>query len=323
MKTMEHIILEINTQKFIDKLAAKGGTPLYKLPIPEARKVFDAIQAESAIKIDADIEDLKIPGGPIGEISIRIVRPKNSKGKQLPVSMFFHGGGWICGNKETHDRLVRELANGGQTAIVIVNFTNSPEAKFPVPIEQAYAATKYIKEQGSNHNLNTSRLAVMGDSVGGNMATVVAMLAKERKGPKIDYQLLLYPVTDANFENGSYQQFAEGPWLTKEAMKWFWNAYEPNVSNRKDPHVTPLNATIEQLKGMPPALVITDENDVLRDEGEAYAHKLMQAGVEVAAVRFLGTHHDFMLLNAIAKTPATRTAIELVCLKLRNLFNNS
>lgn len=318
--------LETNTEQFIQALAAKGGPPIYKLSVEEARKVLDGAQSGQVKKLPAQIEDRTLPvrtpgetslrddqtiaAGPAGNIGVRIVRPKDGDGP-LPVIMYFHGGGWILGNENTHDRLIREIANGTKAAIVFVKYTPSPEAKYPTAIEQAYAATKYIAEHGKNLNLDSSRLAVVGDSVGGNMAAVVALLAKERGGPKIDYQVLFYPVTDANFDTSSYREFANGPWLTKPAMEWFWNAYAPDVATRKKPTASPLQASIGQLKGLPPALVITDENDVLRDEGEAYAHKLSQAGVSVTAVRYLGTIHDFVMLDAVTDTPAARSAIAL------------
>lgn len=231
-------ILEKHTQAFIDHLKSMGGPPIYKLPIAQARKVLDDLQAQPVEKLPVRIEDLMIPCGPDGKVSIRIVRSNNSNG-YLPAVMYFHGGGWILGNKETHDRLIREIAHGSNAAVVFVNFTPSPEAHYPKAIEEAYAATKYIAEHGKTMHLETSRLVVMGDSVGGNMAIAVTLLAKERKGPKIHYQILFYPVTDANFNNGSYKEFADGPWLTKAAMEWFWNAYEPNVANRKKPTVCP------------------------------------------------------------------------------------
>ncbi len=309
--------LEPKTRKYIEGLVAKGGKPLYQLPIEEARKVLDSLQSNGD-KPPVDSEDKTITT-PKGDISIRIIRPEGSQ-STLPVIMFFHGGGWILGNKETHDRLVRDLAIGANAAVVFVNFTPSPEAKFPVAIEQAYAATAYLASHGENFNLDSSKIAVVGDSVGGNMATVVTILAKERGGPKISQQVLFYPVTDANFNTPSYKQFAEGPWLTKPAMEWFWNAYESNPEARKNYLISPLQASLEQLKGLPPALVITDENDVLRDEGEAFAHKLIEAGVKVTAVRYLGTYHDFVLLNALADTPAAKSAIALACATLKGAF---
>ena len=310
--------LDPRIRKFIEDLDAKGGEPIYKLSPADARKVLESIQAQPVRKIDAKIEDMIIPVGPTKEIPIRIVRPANYAGGALPVVMYFHGGGWILGSKNTHDRLIREIANGANVALVFVSYTPSPEAKYPVPIEQAYAATKYIAEYGKKLNLDTSRLAVAGDSVGGNMATVVTMLAKQRGGPRIAYQVLFYPVTDANFETLSYREFAKGPWLTKAAMQWFWDAYAPDLASRKNPTASPLQASLDELNGLPPALIIIDENDVLRDEGEAYADKLMQSGVNVTAVRYLGAIHDFVMLNPISDTPSARGAIQQANMHLRN-----
>ncbi len=321
MKATDTLALDPIVAKFVDKLESAGGPPIYKLPIPEARALFDKLQD---IKVDlphAQIEEKKLPVGPKGETSVTIVRPEKSKGA-LPVIMYFHGGGWVLCNAKTHDRLIRELANGAGACVVFVNYSLSPEARYPVAIEEAYAATKYIQDHAKEFNIDPKRISVAGDSVGGNMAAVVALLAKERKGPKIHFQLLFYPVTDANFENGSYKKFANGPFLTKAAMEWFWNAYEPDVAKRKLHTISPLQATIDQLKGLPQALIITDENDVLRDEGEEYAHKLIQAEVPVTCVRFLGTHHDFVMLNPIANSHPTRSAINFALGQLRHAFEH-
>lgn len=315
-------LLEPATRAFLEKVNKQGGTPIYQLSPKDARKVLSDLQAAQVAKLPADIDDLDIPVGPERRVSVRIIRPKGNK-EILPVVMYFHGGGWVLGDKGTHDRLIREIANGANAAVVFVNFTPSPEAKYPTPIEEAYAATKYISENGKKLNLDSSRLAVAGDSVGGNMAAAVLLLAKERGGPKIDYQVLFYPVTDANFDTQSYQQYATGIWLTREAMKWFWNNYLPDEKARKQPTASPLQASLDQLRGQPPALVITDENDVLRDEGEAYAHKLIQAGVNVTAVRYMGTIHDFVMLNALAGTPATCSAIGLANENLKVAFAKS
>ncbi len=312
--------IEPTTRAFLDSLNSKGGPQLYELSVEDARGVLSSIQAIDVKKLPADIEDRSIPGGPKGQISIRIVRPKGNK-EILPVVMYFHGGGWVLGDKDVFDRLVREIANGAGAAVVFVNFTRSPEARYPIAIEEAYAATKYIAENGKALNLDPSRLAVAGDSVGGNMAAAVTLLAKERGGPKIIFQVLFYPVTDANFDTPSYQQFATGHFLTREAMKWFWNNYLPDEEARKQPTASPLHASIEQLKGLPPALVINGEFDVLRDEGEAYAHKLIEAGVRVTEVRYSGTIHDFVMLNPIAETPATRAAIAQANEMLRKAFS--
>ncbi len=270
--------------------------------------------------LPADIEDLNISGGPNGNVSIRIVRPKGID-DILPVVMYFHGGGWVLGDKNTHDRLIREITNGSNAAVVFVNYTPSPEAKYPVAIEEAYAATKYIAENGNKHNLDPSRLVAAGDSVGGNMAAVVAMMAKDRGGPDIIFQLLFYPVTDVNFDTASYQEFATDHWLSIDAMKWYWDNYLPDKEKRKEPTASPLQASLNQLKDLPPAMVINGEFDILRDEGQAYAHKLIEAGVRVAAVRYLGTIHDFVMLNPITETPATRAAIKQANEMLRNVFN--
>jgi acetyl esterase len=308
-------VLEPKTQAFVDALSAQGGKPIYELSYGEARKALEDAQAGKVMTLPADVEDKVLPVGPTGEVSVRIYRPKGAKGP-LPVVMYFHGGGWVLGGKHTHDRLLRDLVNGTHAAFVFVNYTPSPEAQFPVPIEQGYAATRYIAEHGKDFDLDTSRLAVAGDSVGGNMVAVVTQLAKERKGPVIRYQVLFYPVTDSSLSQESYEEFANGPWLTRAAMEWFWDAYAPNREDRRKTTAAPLSATPKQLEGLPPALVIVDENDVLRDEGEAYARTLMQAGVDVTAVRFLATHHDFVMLNALADTPASKAAIRLASEKL-------
>jgi acetyl esterase len=300
--------LEPVTQRFIDDLMAAGGPPVYTLSPAAARALLVRQQSVPVAKPDAHIEDVTFPVGPKGAVRARIVRPKDSKGL-VPVIMHFHGGGWVLGDVNTHDRLIREIAVGARVAVVFVDYDRAPEVQFPVPLEEAYAATKYVAENGSTLNVDSSRLAVVGDSAGGNIATAVTLLSKERRGPKISFQLLFYPVTGANFESGSYTQFQDGPWLTKAAMEWFWNAYLPDKAARRAIFAAPLTATPDQLEGLPNALVITAENDVLRDEGEAYARKLWEAGVRVTCTRYIGAVHDFVMLDAIADSPAARSAI--------------
>src|SRR5215208_67336 len=304
--------LEQNARAFLNNLQQKGGPPIYTMSPDNARAVLSGLQASYPVaKIPSDIENHTIPDGPDGkDISITIVRPANSSNETLPVVMFIHGGGWVLGGFDTHERLVRELANKANVAIAFVNYTPAPDAKYPIQIEEAYATTKWVAENGKSINVDASRLAIAGDSVGGNMAAAVTLLAKERGGPKVAFQALFYPVTAANFDTQSYNTLQEGYWLTREGMKWFWDNYAPNNATRKEPTCSPLQASIDQLRGLPPTLVITEEFDVLRDEGEAYAHKLMQAGVPVTATRYLGTIHDFMMLNAISDTPAVRGAID-------------
>ena len=321
MGTYDYTGVEQNTRAFLESLQQNPGPPLYKLSPKQARDVLSGLQAGPVKKLPADIDNRTIPGGPTGEISIQIVRPPGSSNETLPVVMHFHGGGWVLGGIDTHDRLVRELTNGTHAAIVFVNYTPSPEAKYPVALEQAYAATKWVADNGQTINVDSSHLAVIGDSVGGNMAAAIVLLAKERGGPKINYQVLFYPVTDSNFDTPSYRAYQDGYFLTREAMKWFWDNYTSNQTNRKEPTVSPLQASIEQLKGLPPALVINGEFDVLRDEGEAYAHKLMEAGVLVTAVRYHGTIHDFVMLNPLSDTPAARGAIEQASHKLKKILS--
>ena len=242
--------VEPNTRSFLKSLQQNPGPPIYTLSPDKARAVLSGLQASNAVqKLPAEIENRTIPGGPNAkEISITIVRPQSNSNETLPVVMYFHGGGWVLGGFDTHERLVRELANKANVVVIFVNYTPSPEAKYPVPLEEAYAATKWVAQNGKTVNVNASRLAVAGDSVGGNMAAAVALLAKERGGPPIRFQLLFYPVTDANFETSSYIKYQEGYWLSREAMKWFWDNYVSNQTNIKEPTVSPLQASIDHLK---------------------------------------------------------------------------
>jgi acetyl esterase len=317
LDTFNHTGLEKNTKAFLDGLQQKGGPPT--LSPEKARAVLSELQASIPVKkLPAIIENRTIPGGPGGKgVSITIVRPANSNSQTLPVAMYFHGGGWVGGGFDTHERLVRELANKANVVIVFVNYTRSPEVRYPVALEQAYAATKWVAENGRTINVNSSHLAVVGDSVGGNMAAAVTLLAKERGGPPIRFQVLFYPVTDANFDTPSYITYQNGYFVTREEMKMFWSHYLTNQTNVKDPTVSPLQASIDQLKGLPPALIINGENDVLRDEGEAYALKLSEAGVPVTAVRY-PTIHDFVMLNPITDDPSPRAAIEQASIMLKN-----
>lgn len=313
----ENVQLEPEAQAFAD-LTAKPPF-IFELAPDEARKMFDEVQSSPIEKPEVAIEDCDIPGGAAGRVSVRIVRPPQAAG-ELPVIVYFHGGGWVVGNAHTHDRLIRELAVRVGAAVVFVNYSLSPEAKYPTALEECFAAVKWAVEQGRDQNFDSDRLAVAGDSAGGNLAAAVTLLAKERGGPRIGQQVLFYPVTDASFDTGSYHQFATGYFLRRDAMMWFWDQYTNEPTHRAQITVSPLSATTDQLSGLPRALVITAEADVLRDEGEAYANKLRMAGVRVTAARFQGIIHDFVMLNTTANTAAARGAMDLAVEWLRQGF---
>jgi acetyl esterase len=247
---------------------------------------------------------------------VRVVKPAGASG-DLPVVLYIHGAGWVFGNAHTHDRLVRELAVGAGAAVVFPEYSLSPEARYPVAINQNYATAQWILGNGTEYGLDASRLAVAGDSVGGNMAAALTLQAKERGDVPLKAQVLFYPVTDASFDTDSYLQFAEGYFLRRDGMQWFWDQYTTNPVERAEITASPLRATADQLKGLPQALVITAEADVLRDEGEAYADKLREAGVPVTAVRYAGAIHDFVMLNALRGTHAAEAAISQAIAFLR------
>ena len=312
-------IVESTTRSLLDSLAAKNGPHIQDTAIPDARWALTHLQEDDVTPLPADIEDMDIPGGPKGTISLRIVRPPGST-SPLPAVMYFHGGGWVLGDSVTHDALIRSIANGAHAAVVFVNYSRSPEAQYPIAIEEAYAATSWVAANGASIRVDAARLAVAGDSAGGNMAAAVTLMAKLRGGPAITCQVLFYPVTDADFGTASYEQFDNGYHLTRDAMKWFWNNYAPELAVRTQPTASPLRAKLEQLRGLPSALIITGECDVLRDEGEAYARKLVLAGVAVTAVRFLGTIHDFVMLRPLARTASAHAALALASESLRAAF---
>jgi acetyl esterase/lipase len=306
--------LEKEAQKFADDNA--NPPYLFDLGPEKGRETVDKVQSGSVNKPQVEMEDRMIEGGPNGQVAIKILRPQNAPGN-LPVIVYIHGAGWVFGNAHTHDRLIRELTVGANAAVIFPNYSLSPEAKYPTAIEEIYAVVKWAAENGREHGMDPDRLTIAGDSVGGNMAAAVTLMAKERGGPSIGKQLLFYPVTDASFDTESYHQFATGYFLRRDGMMWFWDQYTTDPKERAEITASPLRATIEQLKGLPQALVITGEADVLRDEGEAYANKLREAGVNVTAVRFQGIIHDFVMLNALAETAAARGAITLANAWLR------
>ncbi|QLL16142.1 alpha/beta hydrolase [Pseudomonas chlororaphis] len=312
--------VEHNTQAFLDALAAGGGTPLEQLSPKDARAVLAG--AQSSVQVDlsgVEVSERTIKVGQ-QDVALKIVRPAKVKG-ELPVFMFFHGGGWVLGDYPTHQRLISDLVVGSGAVAVYVGYTPSPEARYPTAINQAYAATRWVAEHGREIGVDGKRLAVAGNSVGGNMAAVVALMAKEQKAPTLRYQVLMWPVTDARFDTGSYRQFAEGHFLTQGMMRWFWDNYTTDAAERAQVHASPLQASTEQLRGLPAALVQTAEFDVLRDEGEAYARHLDAAGVPVTAVRYNGMIHDFGLLNPLSQIPEVKAAVRQAALELKTHLN--
>ena len=292
----------------LQALAAAGGKPMEHMTPAEARAVL--VGAQSSVKVD-------LPEASVTEriierdgqtVKLVVVRPAGVTGP-LPAFMFFHGGGWVLGDFPTHERLVRDLVAGSGATAVFVEYDRSPEAHYPVAIDQAYAATRWVVAHGQDIGVDGRRLAVVGNSVGGNMAAVIALMAKDRGTPSIRCQVLLWPVTNAAFDTDSYGEFAEGHFLTRDMMKWFWDSYTTDQHERRDVYASPLRASIERLKGLAPAVIQTAEMDVLRDEGEAYARKLDQAGVNVTSTRYNGLIHDYGLLNPISQVPGVRSAL--------------
>jgi acetyl esterase len=313
MSTHPTIVLEPAARDLAD--ATSKPPFLYDLGPAGARKVLDDLQAAPVDKLPIDEEWITVPAA-VGDVRVRIVRPKGSGGA-LPVIVYMHGGGWILGNAATHDRLVRELAVGARAAIAFVEYTPSPEARYPVAIEQGYATAQWITREGASQGLDATRMAVAGESVGGNMTAALALMAKQRGDVTFLQQSMYYPVTDAAMDTESYDQFATGYYLSRASMEWFWNAYAPDLAQRGEITASPNQASPGQLAGLPPALLFVDEADVLRDEGEAYAAKLRSAGVPVTTVRYDGTVHDFMLLNSLSQTHAARAAIDQATAFLR------
>jgi acetyl esterase len=308
--------VEHRTRSFLAALEAGGGQPLETLAPKDARAVLVGAQASVELELPKGEVSQKTIVQDGQQVSLTIVRPAGVKGN-TPAFMFVHGGGWILGDFPTHERLVRDLVAGSGATAVFVNYTSSPEARYPVAINQIYAATKWVATHGKEIRVDGSRLAIAGNSVGGNMSTAVALMAKDKGEPKLRFQLLLWPVTDANFETASYTEFKQGYFLTRPMMKWFWDAYTTDAALRKEIYASPLQATAAQLEGLPPALIQTAEFDVLRDEGEAYGRKLDAAGVDVTVTRYDGMIHDFGLLNVVSHVPAVRSALRQASAELK------
>ncbi|MCB5191572.1 alpha/beta hydrolase [Methylobacillus arboreus] len=300
--------VEPRTRAFLEELAASDSKPVEELSPDEARGVLSDLQASIEVDIagvTVEEKEVAIEGH---SIRLVIVKPEDIA-SDPPVIVFFHGGGWVLGDFPTHERLVRDLSVASNCAVVFVDYTRSPEAKYPTAVNECYLATKWVAQNGTEIGVDGARLAVAGNSAGGNMATVVCLMAKDKREPFIRHQTLFWPVTNGHFDTGSYDDYADGYFLTRNMMKWFWDQYLENDDVRNDLYASPGGAELEQLSDLPPALIQTAEFDVLRDEAEAYAHLLTDAGVDVTCTRYLGAIHDFGLLNPLAKAPQVHAAI--------------
>jgi len=310
------IILEPAAQ---DVAAAEAQPPYaFQLPISQGRAAFVKAQSGDVGRPDVETNDCDVKVGSTGEVPVRIIRPKHAQGL-LPVMLYLHAG-WAFGDVTTHDRFVRELAVGAHAAVVFPSYSQSPETRFPVAINEIYAVAEWVSDQGSSNGLDGSRVAIGGDSAGGNMATVVAMMSKERGGPSFVHQFLFYPVLDPLCDAPSFNEFATGYHVRRDHIQWLWDQYVPDVAQRSDRTVSPSRASRDDLIGLPPATIITAEADVVRDEAEAYANRLRGAEVAVTGIRYLGTIHDFMVLNALRDTRAAQAATSQVVLILRDAF---
>ena len=318
--------LNTKTEEFISMLEQRDNAPLYTLSPDGARDFLDSLQIETHKEIDADVADINVPAQDTQDIEVRVVRPKNSTEK-LPVILYIHGGGWVMGGKESFDMLIRKLAVCTDSAVFFPEYSLSPEAQYPQALNEISRVLEYIYNNAKELNIDNTKIAIAGDSAGGNMATVTALAVKKalqkqkENKPDIIFECLFYPVTNADMDTKSYDSFKDGPWLSKKAMEWFFEAYVPEKKLRDDATISPLKASEEELALLPPTLIITDENDVLRDEGEAYARKLDSAGVDVLNVRINGTIHDFVMLNALSDTFAAKGALDLACKMLKDALH--
>lgn len=294
-----------------------AGVPTESLSKEDARKGL--VDAQASVKVDlSGIEESEKTITADGfTLKLNIVRPQGVKGI-LPVFIFIHGGGWILGDYPTHKRMVRDLVTLTGYSGVFVNYTPSPESHYPQTTNEIYAATKWVAEHGKEINVDGTNLAIVGNSVGGDMTAVTALKAKENGGPKIKLLVMMWPVTDANFDTDSFHRFGKDRFLTTSLFKWMFDQYTTDLEKRKEIYVSPLNATVDQLKGFPPTLIQVAENDILRDEGEAFGRKLNEAGVDVTTVRYNGMIHDFGLLNGLAKLSTTRSLFLHAAAELKN-----
>ena len=286
----------------------KDSSPFWELPQPKPQEILTGLQDKTPVDMSGVTTVEKTISQDGRSVKLYIMTPQHVTGKP-GVVLFIHGGVWIVGNFQNHQRLLRDLVVGSGQVGVFVEYTPLPEAKYPTQLEESYAALNWVAAHAGDFGADGSRIAIAGNSVGGNMTAALTLMAKDRNGPKVAYQVLFIPATDASVDTGSYHEFGTGRFLARAFMEYGWDLYAPDAQTRNSPYVSPLRASIEELTGLPPALVITAENDPLRDEGEAYARKLKDAGVAVTATRYNGMIHDFVLLNAIRDLPEVQAAL--------------
>lgn len=301
-------------EKAAYEVAKQSSKPplIFELPVNQGREKLEEAQNSPVFMYPADIQVNSVDTSRHGSINVYIVVPTYYQPVRN-IIFYIHGAGWVFGSFHTHEKLVRELAYRTNSVVIFPEYSRSPEARFPVAIEQCYFVLNKIPSILRKNNIvaNMNTLTVAGDSVGGNMAIAMTMISKFENGPRIHKQLLYYPVTNDNFNTKSYLMFASGYYLYREGMKWFWDQYEPDIQKRNSILATPLKADIELLRNMPDAMILNGEADVLRDEGEAYANKLREAGNDVTALRFQGMIHDFVMLNSLDETDACRAAMDV------------
>ena len=287
----------------------KDSSSFWELPQPKPQEILTGLQNQTPVDMSGVTSVEKTITQDERTVKVHIMTPTHLRGKP-GVLFFIHGGVWIVGNFQNHQRLMRDLVIESGQIGVFVEYTPLPDAKYPTQIEESYAALKWVAANAAAFGADGSRIAIAGNSVGGDMTAALTLIAKDRNGPKIAYQVLLIPATDANVDTASYHEFGTERFLARAFMKYGWDLYAPDDKTRNNPYVSPLRASNEKLMGLPPALVITAENDPLRDEGEAYARKLKEARVAVTATRYNGMIHDFVLLNAFQKLPGTQAALK-------------
>jgi acetyl esterase len=297
----------------IDAVAAMNGPSFNEMTPQQARDTYLLSRGAQKPEDVDRVENITILG-PAGDIPARLYAKSSTTA--LPGLVYYHGGGFVIGDLESHDALCRMFANRTGAVVVSVDYRLAPEHKYPAAADDAYAAAKWVHENAASLGIDASRIAVAGDSAGGNLAAVVAQMARDKGGPPLVFQLLIYPVTDYNFDTSSYSENAEGYFLTQDTMRWFWGHYLANEADGSQPYASPLRAP--SLAGLPPAHVITAEFDPLRDEGNAYAERLREAGVPVTHKQYAGQIHAFLHMNELI--PAGREAVETCSEILREAF---